>query len=142
VREFLGLPIVPPSPSLLFTIMLYVFPLGRFSAAHRNFLGVRCVPISATCNTLFSVSYGEARRRYDFSEAGMCRSCLFSRERGWPLLRAADNFQPSNCWIVHPLYQCFMKDFVSYIPPASISIVHSWRFTPSSASALMTVFNR
>jgi hypothetical protein len=33
--------------------------MGVLAAAHRNLLGVRCVPISASHDSVFSVSFGE-----------------------------------------------------------------------------------
>jgi hypothetical protein len=43
--------------------------LGSFSEAHRDFLSVRCVPISAPYDEILSVSFGENSPLSSMSEA-------------------------------------------------------------------------
>jgi hypothetical protein len=43
-----------------------------FSAVHRNLLGVRCVPIAAPCDSLFSVPSGDNRRSDSVNQRPSC----------------------------------------------------------------------
>jgi hypothetical protein len=44
--------------------------VGSLAAARRNYLGVRCVPISASHDSVFSVSFGETDAQIQFLSGG------------------------------------------------------------------------